>query len=888
MKLRTFSSKKWIYMLAAFTIPFVGVLLMMLFSRSAPFGENSFLYSDMYHQYYPFFVAYRNALLSGDSLIYSWNVGLGMDYLGLISYYLASPLYLLSVFIPESWLLGFFSILLPVKLGFAGLFFAIFLDRTFEKTDIAVPLFASFYALCAWALGYMWNIMWLDTFALLPLVALGTISLLEKRRFVLYTVALFFSVFSNYYVGFFTCIFVLLMVICYEICKWNGFTKLLKDLLLMAAFSALAIGMTAILELPAFSALQTTQSSVNQFPKGFKLNIADTNTWRGLFDAMRQVAGNMNGGLLPTFKEGLPNIYCGVGTTMLAFLFLTCNEIRIRDKICSVILLLFFIVSFIIRQLDYIWHGFHFTNMIPYRFSFLYSFVLLVMAYRAYLLREHFRAWQVIIAGILSVGIFIANMQGQAFSFAVYNLLLIVVFFTVFYVSTQRETVVELQTQITKSVPYHSPRKIAFILAGIFAFEIILNLSNFCNNFAGANISNYPKNANDTAVVIDYMEDVAKDDPFYRAEFTHSQTLNDAALNGYNGISTFTSSANVNVTQYMDQLGYGAKKTYNRYCFEESSPVANLFLGLKYMIHRDGTVEENTFFKPVYQSGSVVLLENKRYLPLGFLTNSQIINVDFNADTSPFMFQNELFSAATGVNEDVWDYMRGYSLSISAENELTTMPSSGYCTYDLSGKPGDTIVYSYKIQQNGFACFNLHQSKRNSFSVWKNGEWLYSESYSIPQMLAIGDVAIGDTVEIRIQCTAGENGAISLQAATINEEVFNEGYANLSQSVLEITEFNQTKVSGRISCNRSGVLYTSIPQNGNWVAYVDGKPVDTIKIGNAMVGLLLSQGDHTITFQYKNTSLYIGAAISGVCLITFSLLTFFIYRNKNRRRVSKY
>ena len=70
--------------------------------------------------------------------------------------------------------------------------------------------------------------------------------------------------------------------------------------------------MTAILTLPAFAALQTTQSSVNQFPTGFRLNIADENTWKGLIDAMRQVAGNMSGGVELNFKEGLPNIYAGV------------------------------------------------------------------------------------------------------------------------------------------------------------------------------------------------------------------------------------------------------------------------------------------------------------------------------------------------------------------------------------------------------------------------------------------------------------------------------------------------------------------------------------------------------------------------------------------------
>ena len=120
--------------------------------------------------------------------------------------------------------------------------------------------------------------------------------------------------------------------------------------------------MTAILELPALAALQNTQSSVNKFPTGFKLNIADKNTWMGLLDAMRQVAGNMAGGIEPTFKEGLPNLYCGVGTMVLAFLYLMAKDVKLRDKLCCLAMLVFFIFSFIIRQLDHIWHGFPFER----------------------------------------------------------------------------------------------------------------------------------------------------------------------------------------------------------------------------------------------------------------------------------------------------------------------------------------------------------------------------------------------------------------------------------------------------------------------------------------------------------------------------------------------
>ena len=274
MKLPYGKKIKWNYLALAYAIPCAGMLFVMLISQYEPFGNYSMLYSDMYHQYYPFFVAFRNALREGKGLLYTWSVGLGLDYLGLIAYYLASPLNIFSVLVPESLLLEYFSLLVPIKLGFAGLFFAIFLKNIFGKEDLSIAVFGGFYGLCAWALGFQWNVMWLDTFALLPLVALGTVRLLQEKKFVLYTVSLFFSIFANYYIGLFTCIFVFLLFFVYQLCRWGGWKKFFADLLRIAFFSAIAIGMTAILTLPAFAALQSTQSSVNKFPTGFRLNIA--------------------------------------------------------------------------------------------------------------------------------------------------------------------------------------------------------------------------------------------------------------------------------------------------------------------------------------------------------------------------------------------------------------------------------------------------------------------------------------------------------------------------------------------------------------------------------------------------------------------------------------
>ena len=903
MRLPDPRKRKWNFTALAFLFPFVGMLLVMLISGYKPFGQYSMLYSDMYHQYYPFFVAFRRSLRTGQSLLYNWSIGMGIDYLGLISYYLASPLNLLSVLVPEKLLLSYFSLLMPIKLGLAGLFFALMLRRLYGKNDFSITVFGGLYALCAWALGYQWNVMWLDSFALLPLVVLGEIALLREKRFFLYTAALFFAVFSNYYVGFFVCVFVALVFVCYEICRFPGWKRAGLDLVRIALFSLLAIGMTAILELPALAALQTTQSSVNQFPKGFRMNIATKNTLKGLLDAMRQVAGNMGGGLEPNFKEGLPNLYCGVGTILLAWLFLMAKEVKLRDKVCCVTLLLFFMLSFIIRQLDYIWHGFHFPNMIPYRFSFLYSFVLLYMAYRGWLLRRRFRAAHILAAALLTAGVLccskdLLTTQGVDFLdgtleipvYILYNLGFLIAFTGALLYGTIRLPVPENPTpEEIGDIRYRQSRCRVYARRGVLAvavIELTANLLAFGLYFPGTSVRDYPKGTEAAASMFRYLKEREKE-PFYRAETTHSQTLNDDALNGYNGISAFTSSANVRVTEFMKALGYGAKNTYNRYCFEESSPVANLFLDLKYMIERDGRDRTSSVFSEVHHYEKVYLLENTAYLPLGFLAEETLAELDFSGGDNAFFFQNALFSAATGLDANVWTPIVGSGMTVLGngtqveESQVQGRVSYGECSL------GAYVSYFFTADRSGFACIHLDLPKRNDFVVAVNGVDVYRETISLPQMLAVGDLNPGDAVEVRVLCKKDETGSMTVTAALLDEDLFRWGYSILNSSTLHLTSFRQTRVEGSIRCDRDGLLYTSVPQNGNWHLYVDGQEVEPTLVGDCMISVSLTQGEHSIVLKYRNRAFALGAAVTILCAGVFGTFSYLAYRPELEKRRKK-
>ena len=905
------------YAILAFLIPLIGgILAMNARANTMAEGNSSYvfsiLYSDAYYQYYPFFVDFRQILRSGGSLLYSWNVGMGTDYLGLFAYYVGSPLNWLSVLIPESHLLDYYILLVPIRMGLAGLFFAIFLQKVFQKNDISIALFGSFYATCAWVTGYMWNTMWLDTFALVPLVMLGTYNLLKHRKFALYVISLFFSIFINYYIGFFTCIFTLLVFICYEICNWKNCKRFFADLGLMALFTVIAIGMTALLSLPTFASLQTTYSTGTVFPKKLELHIAEEQTFGGFLKAMVTVATNTFAATSPNYKDyassgGLPNIYCGTFALFFSLLFLICRQISWRERLCGLGMLLLLNASFIIKQLDYIWHGFHATNAIPNRFSFLYSFVMLYMAYRAWTLRRRMEIWQIMTALAVSfAGLLLSpgmakasNAKEGAFItenlFILVNLGILVLCSAALVLYCHREPLGKKARWKAKRTWYqklHLRRSLGSIaLVTIIGAELIFNIIAFSNLFPEQNLSDYPRSGEDTAKAVEFMREREDTNSFYRTETAQHQSYNDGMLNGYNGISTFSSAANVSVTNYLKALGISAQDNYNRYVYEESSPVSHLFLNLKYILERRGFVEDNPYFTDVFSSGKVHLMENNYYLPVGFMVDESLKDLKFDAGSDTFGFQNTLLSTALG--EDVTPFTLIPVSSITADEGITVNQnqSNEYsCTYSLS-KDG-YIYYKFDFESEGLFCINYHMRSKNTYYVdylaAGSGQYVRLHSDTHNGLKYIGStcqVYPGDQIRVKIQVKPGNSyKTLELTGALLDQAVMDQAYAKLSSSVLNVTRFEDTCVEGTIECKQAGLMYTSIPQAGeNWHVFVDGKEAEITLIGDAMAGVMLEEGTHTVTFRYQNKAFTTGLIISITCFALFiAACGYALYKKKKK------
>lgn len=188
-----------------------------------------------------------------------------------------------------------------------------------------------------------------------------------------------------------------------------------------------------------------------------------------------------------------------------------------------------FNVSFIIRQLDFIWHGFHFTNMIPYRFSFLYSFVVLYMAYRAWLMRRKFRPVQIVIAGALTAGVLacsnelfetvpleLGSLMLQIPLYFICNLIFLVLYLTVMLYGQLEvpEGTTERQKMRARAKRNRQRARIRILALSVMGVELISTLVCFGLYFTGTGVSNYPKGTTYTASVIRYMYEREDDNLF--------------------------------------------------------------------------------------------------------------------------------------------------------------------------------------------------------------------------------------------------------------------------------------------------------------------------------------------------------------------------------------
>lgn len=848
------------YLWIAFFVPMLLMVIGFVLQRVHPFGEQQILVMDFWHQYYPFLRLLHEKLQSGGSLLYTWESGMGSNFLSMMAYYAASPLNLLTALVPEHFLREAVTVILLLKIGFAGLFFACFLKRTFHRNDFSLCIFSVMYALCSYMLGYYWNIIWLDTVALLPLVILGLLQLVRDGKYRLYVIALGLSLLTNYYIGMFTCIFAVIAYLCLCIFYLRS-RQLLGRSLAMLGGSLLGGALAAVLLVPAYYALQLTYNVQNTFP-----------TTLEFYESWRTLAANLISYHAPTAKEGLPNLASGVLSLVLIGPFLRSGKIHIREKVCAVLVLAFLLISCNCNVLNYIWHGFHFPNMLPFRFSFLFSFAILTVAYRAFLLilDQTCKILDILAMLLMSVVVFVISYGVQENQAVYWTFATMILYILILLLGFRRI--------FGKNLMYAA-------LSVVLLFEMFENTRIGTETVSTSDYASYPSMSEEVSSLLEQIEQ-QDDTLFYRTEMSSNYTLNDPALYGYRGLSQFSSTVNVNVTRWMHALGLPSSEAGNRYYYGGSTPATNMFSGIQYLICRSGAAKDSIQWENIAKSNASYAYRNRYALPVGFWTTSDLASYRVVTSANPFDNQNDLFSLATGIETPLFT-------AVDVEEVTYTGASAtrnGYGNYSYSvdmSVDEHLLKYSYSVGTDA-VLYGYVQAYAN-FNLIIHRNDVYVTSYSIsdqPYIFSIGQYLGNETASLTIDLNdEAVSGVATLYVYQMNLDVLQEGYEKLSQGGITLTECTDTTFVGEMQAQEDGLCYFSIPYEEGWHAQVDGTHVEIQSIGDAMIAVPVTKGMHTIRLTYCPKGFVVGACmtIGGILLL---LILYAVERKRGKPLLS--
>ena len=253
-----------------------------------------------------------------------------------------------------------------------------------------------------------------------------------------------------------------------------------------------------------------------------------------------------------------------------------------------------------LSTVDIAWHGFQVPNWLPYRYSFTFSFIMLIMAYRAFENMEgvSFKEIGLTAFGWVALLAFLNYQQFEDFSLGEtvwFSVLAIVVFTTLLFLYKK-----------------HHNAAMRVVVAVFICLEIFENslytIWSIDYDVVYSTYSSYQDYFIDGRNVVDMVEE--QDDGLYRMEKTFHRTVNDPMGMDFKGISHSSSTMNTPVLDLLKSLGFGMQGHSTRYT--GATVLTDSLLGIKYLMYKPDKLTPTVDEKEINRQN----IQNELKLPL--------------------------------------------------------------------------------------------------------------------------------------------------------------------------------------------------------------------------------------------------------------------------------
>ena len=849
--------------LAAFVLPVALTLLVMLLTGQYPFGENTLLIWDMDWQYNSFF-AHLHDILHGDaSPWYSFSRAIGGDMVGVSTYYLISPFNLLFYFFDAEHIYAGIALLMVLKIGALGWAMNLYLYSRRQATDTLI--FSTAYALSGYVAGYFFNIMWLDGLILLPLMVLGIEQLVERRRFFLYVISLGLGVITNFYIGYMLCIFSVMYFVCYFFLLSER-KKSVPTLLLYGVSSLMGGALSACTALPTLYSMQDGKSEIDfnvlkNLEKQFDYSKLIYRSFMGTTEDLQMTGGS-------------PLIYCGVFVLLLIPVCYLAKGISWKKKVGYLLLQLSLLVSLNLYGLCAAWQAFNMPNGSPYRFSFLYIFVMLMMADEAYgKLPEKTKCFGkyldgkrliLLAAGVVCIGYLSYTAKLIAYTgrswICLLNLVLVVGYLLI-------------MTMV------RNPRTRNGLVLAVISVELCGNalvLYHYSSQYESTTVSEFDEYVDSVAPL---AWEVKGEEELYRIVLTGDayRTVNDNMLFNLYGLDSYTSVEKRSTQQVAFQLGYYTNMVFGIHYEDGSTRAAESLLGVKYLI---GSQAPESGYDLVAENGNLGLYKNKNALPFAMFAEQTLLAVS-NENYNTFEYQNALYA---GICDEVEDKIL-LPQQLEESGILYNCVRNEDGTYSVVDPAKDACVeYRFVAEEEGYYYLQYISSNVRRVDAIKAEDVVeLGEQSNIVKQL--GYFQSGD--EVFIWCFIGDEGPQTIDNVYLyreNETTLAAYAKKINEQQVHVTHQREDHIT--VTCNNDETyrryLFLSIPYDPGWTVSVDGSEATPYIAMENLMAIGVEPGEHVIELDFIPQGLAEGLAITGGGFV-FLMVSYIIIFEKRKR-----
>ena len=878
---------KALFILLSFFMPLLILLAALAGLHVTPFGEKTLLIADA-NGLYVNYLGYVGRMVRGqEGIIYSFEKGLGGNLMPNVGITMLNPFFsLFGLFNLRDYPLAY-TLVCVLNCSLCGLTMYLFVAGVYGH-KCSNLLFSTAYALMGFNVANVFQVFFFTGAHVLPLLVLGLRKIIQGKSPLLYISALGYAVLTSYYFGFMLCT---ASVFFFLLAFWLNHQELdgkKGRLISKYALSSLCGGLIgALIWLPSLVGIsggRLEQTHITDFSFGEYMPLLEMGA--------KFFTGANNGNEM---INGRPNVFVGILPVALVILYFLNQEINRRRKTAAGLAIGFYLLSFYIIAFNMLMHGGTVTNWFNYRYSFVFSFVLLIIAAEEWQYLDKLSVSDckkcVIILLVGTVLIFSRKYDFVMGGEVLLDFALLLLMFGAYYL-------------YRKDSKKNNRQVLEYMILLVTSLQLMLNFVISTHNLIKEKIWDNP--VSEYQNTIDKVYPLVKglrrgDSDFYRIEVNKQRTGNcgnDPMLYGYDGVGHSGSYERNFVRSEVSKLGVHWYQTRNYY--QEGIPAAtDTLLGLKYIIAQENLTEEKDYQNATNMDKLALFQSLEDYdiyynpdaLPVSFLSEAAIdvVETDF-ADT--FHNLNSTWTAISGQDKPVLveendinfraiNLFDGLEITAESARSLTEKyeAEAEIAKADpVSASKASEMKAADKTQLPEYSAyieFTFTAKQNGAVYTYNRGMMTETEGSYEPVLEYLGTYQKGDVVTGYIPVVTDYVNRIGFEeicgrfrVAYADNSALHEMATIVKNRPCTIEKVKESHLCGKFTAKAGQKLMFTIPYDEGWTCWIDGEEVPINMVLGVFMAVDAPEGIHSYKMIFFPTGMKTGIGLSAVALLT--------------------